>query len=32
MSKKYPSTSVATSELYIGLELDGRLTELFSYV
>jgi len=27
-----PSTSAATLELYIGLELEERLTELISYV
>jgi len=37
MTKRYtygthPSTSAATLELYVGPELEGKLTELFSYV
>jgi len=28
----HPSTSAATLELCVGLELEGRLTELSSYV
>jgi len=30
--RRYPLTSAFTSELYVGLELVGRLTELLSYV